>query len=853
MSLTLFGGRVSSTLIICLAITILALACAGGALAIGPSPVSGLASTTHPDEATWYGDATPSFTWSPMLGVEGFCYTLDQDPVAIPSTATVSLRALDFVDMQELTVGDPGDPPDVPYSSPAETAVADLDGDGDRDVVVADKGQSYVSVLLGDGAGGFATAVDYPTYPDDYPGWDGLSYLVLKPHSVSVGDIGSDGHPDIVVSNRADGTISVLHGNGDGTFDAPDWYAWGGGGAGDMRQVVADNMDNDVDGIDEIMAAAPLQHAVFVYRAHADGTLYSRDVLTVGGSPEALATGDFDRDGRLDIAVTDFAGGSVGILLGDAAADDGFADPVSYPVRSGPHSVVVSRFDDDEFVDLAVANWSGNSFSVLLGNGDGTFQDAINSDTIGALSVPSSVATADFNGDAVADLALTDLGLDTVFVFFGEGDGTFSVEPWFYEQTGDEPNHVSVADFDEDGLPDMVVSANGSTSSAVDLYLNRTMHPLGATFADRADGVWYFHVRAVDEYGNGGDTATRAVRIDTTPPVTDDDAPESFAPPSATVHLASEDAASGMTGGAAGTWYKLDDAQAFSEGTSVVVSGVGSHTLQYYSRDAAGNQESTKTVTLTGNPQTYTLTPSAGAHGSISPSTVQTIDEGDSQTFTITPDTGYHVADVKVDGMSVGAVTSYEFENVAAAHTIAATFAIDTFAITVTPGEHGSITPGSGSVDYGADATYAITPDAGYYVARLTVDGTPQTVKSSWTFTNVTAAHSIAATFAAKAKPSLSAPKSSKAAIRVKKSITLTGGVSVGAAGAPSVRIRVYRLRGTKWVTYTSISANVSGTKYTAKLKIAKTGKFRFKAYSSADGTHLAATSSMSKTVTVKK
>ena len=101
-----------------------------------------------------------------------------------------------------------------------------------------------------------------------------------------------------------------------------------------------------------------------------------------------------------------------------------------------------------------------------------------------------------------------------------------------------------------------------------------------------------------------------------------------------------------------------------------------------------------------------------------------------------------------VDGSSVGAVTSYTFDSVAADHTISATFAIDTFTVTVTPGLHGAITPGTGSVDYGASPTYTITPDTGYHIASLTVDGTPQAVQNSWTFTNVIAAHTIAATFA---------------------------------------------------------------------------------------------------------
>ena len=126
-----------------------------------------------------------------------------------------------------------------------------------------------------------------------------------------------------------------------------------------------------------------------------------------------------------------------------------------------------------------------------------------------------------------------------------------------------------------------------------------------------------------------------------------------------------------------------------------------------------------------------------------------TVNYGATQTFTITPDTGYHVADVLVDGVSVGAVTSYTFTNVTADHTIAASFAIDTFTITATAGANGTITPaGAVTVNYGADQTFTITPDAGYHVADVLVDGVSVGAVTSYTFTNVTADHTIAASFA---------------------------------------------------------------------------------------------------------
>src|SRR5206468_3595310 len=139
----------------------------------------------------------------------------------------------------------------------------------------------------------------------------------------------------------------------------------------------------------------------------------------------------------------------------------------------------------------------------------------------------------------------------------------------------------------------------------------------------------------------------------------------------------------------------------------------------------------------------------AGAHGAISPAGSVSVDCGSSQTFTITPDACYHVADVLVDGVSVGAVSGYTLTNVTASHTIAATFAADTKSILAGAGAHGSISPaGSVSVDCGSSQTFTIAPDACYHIADVLVDGVSVGPLSSYTFSNVTAAHTVAASFA---------------------------------------------------------------------------------------------------------
>jgi uncharacterized repeat protein (TIGR02543 family) len=145
---------------------------------------------------------------------------------------------------------------------------------------------------------------------------------------------------------------------------------------------------------------------------------------------------------------------------------------------------------------------------------------------------------------------------------------------------------------------------------------------------------------------------------------------------------------------------------------------------------------------------TYTITATAGTNGTITPFGAVVVNAGSDQAFTITPDLGYMVADVLVDGVSVGAVTSYTFTNVTADHSIDASFSLITYAITATAGANGTISPaGAVVVNQGGNQTFIITPDPNYHVADVLVDGVSVGAVTTYTFTNVTAPHTIDATF----------------------------------------------------------------------------------------------------------
>jgi|GEM_PF-2435534 len=667
-----------------LASILCALGVASGALA-EPGAVLGLASASHSNEATWYSNPDPSFTWSPLAGVVGYSYALDHSLVSDPATAPVSMPAVAFAPRADVSAG----------ARPWGVTVADFNADGKDDLASANWLDETASVMLGHGDGTFSAPLSYD--------------VGVTPHSVAAGHIDGNASLGLVVTSSDSGQVWVLLGHGDGTFAVP--YPRVGTGSG-AKQVVAANFDTST-AWDEVVFASASENGVRLYHSDSAGDLdpsLSSHFFAAGSKPEALAVGTFDGGSDLDLAVTNWDAATVSILLGDGAG--GFAAPVAYATGSNPHSVTARDFNTDGNTDLAVANYTGNTVSVLLGNGDGTFQPKVD---FGAslFSVPSAVTAGDFNGDTHLDLAVADWSLDDVEVLLGDGAGNFDATHAASFALGDQPNALATGDFNNDGSPDLVAAQSGGDGGisgppgdTLGVLLNATRIPPRADFTGIADGVWYFHVRAVDSSDSGGPTSTRAVRIDTTAPgaisglgrsthgtaanwysnntpalswsaatdassgvagysyildqvpgttpdlasegaglsktyttpvadgvwyfhvraldnagiggvtshytvnldttapVTRDNAPARSTATSVTVTLIPTDAASGMTGGSAGTWYKLDGAASYASGASIVVSGVGQHTLTYYSSDAAGNAETplSTSLTLVGTP-----------------------------------------------------------------------------------------------------------------------------------------------------------------------------------------------------------------------------------------------------------
>jgi hypothetical protein len=298
-----------------------------------------------------------------------------------------------------------------------------------------------------------------------------------QPAAGASADFNGDGIPDLAIMASYSNAIYILLGNGNGTFRAAnDSPINGVGSTPCSNQYQASNCsmavgDFNNDGKADLAETSDFDNTVIILMGNGDGTFKPPSTITVGNFPEAVAIGDFNNDGVLDLAVANAVDDTVSILLGNG--DGTFAAPTTVPTGGFPFSLAVADFNHDGAADMAVSNEADSTVSVLLGNGDGTFDPAPNSPIQNLFNYnPAQVVAADFDGDGYPDLAVANFipvnqtppeqdRKSTVTIMLSNHDGTFRQGPGSPYTVGLYAVALAAADFNQDGHTDLAVDNYG--------------------------------------------------------------------------------------------------------------------------------------------------------------------------------------------------------------------------------------------------------------------------------------------------------------------------------------------------------------------------------------------------------
>lgn len=354
-----------------------------------------------------------------------------------------------FVATSTGTFADSGSNP-AAGASAKEIATADLDNDGDLDLVVTNEdGATFHSIrpLINDGSGSFTPGNDYDA--------------VDAPQGLAAADFNGDGNIDIAAANNvAPGSVSVLLGNGDGTFAGQVPYSVGNEPSG----VIAADLDGDND-IDLAVANSDSDNVSILLGA-GDGTFGTATNVAAGDAPENLVFADFDGDGDLDLAVTNAVATSktVSILANNGSGS--FTLSSALGVEDSPNDLTAADFNDDGAIDIATMNWDGNQgISLLMNNGDGTF--AAYTPIAFGNAKPFYIVASDLDGDGDIDLAGTQSQDDTTSYLLNDGDATFAALQTI--GVGTNPRGIVAADLNGNGKMDLATVNNGDSDLSISL------------------------------------------------------------------------------------------------------------------------------------------------------------------------------------------------------------------------------------------------------------------------------------------------------------------------------------------------------------------------------------------------
>ncbi|CAF2417401.1 unnamed protein product [Rotaria sp. Silwood2] len=421
-------------------------------------------------------------------------------------------------------------------SLPESLAAHDFNNDGQLDIVVANSGTNDIGILVGYGNGSFANMIRYSTGSDS------------APVAIALTDINNDGRIDIVVVNYAAKNIGILLGLGNLTFNTLLTYPTENG----LHPLCVAAGDFDNDGQIDIVVANYHASNINIFLGYENGSFTTQMSYSTGYQswPSWITVGDFNRDNRLDIATSNFNKNNVVIFLG--YGNGTFAPAATFFTGDGsiPQFLEARDFNNDDILDIAVANYGTSNIVVLFGYGDGKFIlgaayrtgigsapyalaiGDFNNDTrldiavvnersgdisifldygkqlyagitlysMGFGSQPHSVATGDLNNDGLSDIIVANYGTDNVGILLGHDNGVFGPITTYSTGVGSAPYSVSLADFNNDNQLDIVVTNSKTDNIAILLGNGNGTFVIGATYSTGAGSRPY--TVAVGDFNN---------------------------------------------------------------------------------------------------------------------------------------------------------------------------------------------------------------------------------------------------------------------------------------------------------------------------------------------------------------
>ncbi|MFQ5877151.1 MAG: FG-GAP repeat domain-containing protein [Acidobacteriota bacterium] len=413
--------------------------------------------------AVMLGDGAGGFAQGPTLGtgpVPEAVAVADVNGDGHPDLIVASLTGNSVAVIPSLAAGSflTSGRIDLPVGTfPHGVIVADFNGDADPDVATANSAMDNVSVATGDGTGGFTSV-------------NSANNTGITPFSIAAADFDLDGDLDLVTANNGDDTLSYLQGSGAGNFTVTNGIAVGCDPVeGGVVSVSAGEISGD--GLVDLAFVCEVSDEFCSLRGTggSGASAFGAPVCSaVGRTPQGVALGNYTLDALEDPAVTSSALDLVQIGISDGFG--GFLDiPADFPVGDQPKGVVRGDLNGDGFLDLVVADTGAAGVSALLGDGGGVFSFPSIDTAAGA--APTALALADFDLDGNLDVAVTNTNGNNVSLLLGDGLGHFSNAGDF--GTRDLPIAVGAGDFNRDGKPDLAVADN--FSDTVTILLNETI------------------------------------------------------------------------------------------------------------------------------------------------------------------------------------------------------------------------------------------------------------------------------------------------------------------------------------------------------------------------------------------